>query len=108
LHSYDFGEGATPARHRLVLDRQTRTIYVGADEDIESALMDRPEEGARGPLRPRRIEIDDQTLEEIAREWVEQQTRIAEQVAEQYRVGGRAYVDLQTWLRDLTKREGEP
>ena len=108
LHSYDFGEDVTAARHRLVLDRQTRTIYIGTDEDVERAFMGRPEAGEGAPLSPRCIEIDDQTLEEITREWVEQQTRIAEQVAEHYRAGGHAYVDMQAWLRDLAKPEGEP
>jgi hypothetical protein len=99
--------GVTAALHRLVLDRLTRTIYVGADEDVERAFMDRPEKGERVPLSPRPMEIDDQTLDKITREWVEQQTRIAEQVAEHYRTGSRVFADMQAWLQDLPKPEGE-
>lgn len=38
LHSFDFGSTGVPARHWLLLDRESRRFYVGERETIESFL----------------------------------------------------------------------
>ncbi len=107
LAPYELGSSDAPARHRLVLDRQERKLYVATDREARAHLR---AHWSRLELRPASswiaeqwAVVDDARLR-MARRGARTQQELSAEVAARMAAQARVEADLVAWLDGQVSR----